>query len=99
MAQRQTRKQKLGMCPLCRRTISLTFHHLIPKKMHRRAHFKKHYSKQQLQAGIDICRRCHDGVHDIYNEMQLAKHFSSLEALQRDPLLQNHFQWVSRQKA
>lgn len=85
-------------CPLCGRTCALTFHHLIPRKLHRRTHYRKHYTKKQLNQGIDICRQCHTGIHKQYGEMQLAKQFNTLEALQADEDLARHFAWVAKQK-
>ncbi|NNE57335.1 MAG: hypothetical protein HKN36_04435 [Hellea sp.] len=86
-------------CPLCGREVALTFHHLIPKKVHGRNYFKKKYSRHELREGIDICRQCHDGLHDFYDEMRLGKEFNSLAAIQADPALIRHFAWVSKQKA
>lgn len=91
-------RDKSGQCPLCQRECALTFHHLIPRKMHRRTYFRKHYSREQLNQGIAICRACHNGIHKTYDEMQLAKHFHNLASLQQDPTLARHFQWVARQK-
>ncbi len=45
-----------------------------------------------------ICRACHNGIHDYYQEIQLAKSFSTLEALLADSVLQKHFAWVAKQK-
>ena len=42
------RGTKAGECPLCMRATELTFHHLIPKKMHRRRFFQKNYKREQL---------------------------------------------------
>lgn len=92
------RRSRHGRCVLCLRLVDLTFHHLIPKKMHRRSYFKKHFNKHELAQGIDICRLCHTGLHKTYSEMELAKSFSTLEATQADTTLQNHFAWVSKQK-
>lgn len=86
-------------CPLCGREVALTFHHLIPKKVHGRNFFKKKYKKNELKDGIMICRLCHDGVHDFYDEMRLGKEFNSLEAIQADEALTRHFTWVAKQKA
>lgn len=85
-------------CPTCHRKTYLTFHHLIPRKVHRRAHFKKHYSKQELNKGIMVCRQCHSGIHRFYDEMTLAKQFDSLEKIMSDPPLAQHFEWVAKQK-
>ena len=92
------RGARAGDCPLCRRTTALTFHHLIPKKMHRRRFFQKTYNRQQLAAGIYICRQCHNGIHTLFDEMTLAKHFNSLERLLLDEPLLKHCRWVARQR-
>ena len=84
-------------CAFCGRRCALTFHHFIPKKVHRRAYFRKHYTREILQQGIDICRLCHDGIHDHYDEMTLAKRFHTASRLRRDPQLRKHFQWVKKQ--
>lgn len=91
-------KKKLGTCPCCKRHAYLTFHHLIPKKLHRRPHFRKHYAKTELQSGVDICRTCHNGIHRFYTEMHLGKHLASLEALMGDDRLADYFAWVAKQK-
>ncbi|MDT0583818.1 hypothetical protein [Brumicola blandensis] len=92
------RRSSLGECPLCHRRTHLTFHHLIPKKMHRRNYFKKHYSKAELAQGIDICRQCHNGLHRRFSEMELAKHLNSLSLIQDNPELTEYFEWVAKQK-
>ncbi|MEO0409250.1 MAG: hypothetical protein AAF289_18055 [Cyanobacteria bacterium P01_A01_bin.135] len=91
-------REKFGDCCLCQRYGPLTFHHLIPKKMHRRPYFKKRFSRDELNQGINICRLCHNGIHDAYDEMTLAKQYPTLEALQADGQLQRHVDWVARQK-
>ena len=91
-------REKFGVCPLCGRTCALTYHHLIPRKMHRRPYFKKHFTVEERNAGVNICRLCHNGIHDLYDEMTLAKQFPSLEKLQQDEQLKVHYQWVAKQK-
>ena len=92
------RRSKFGVCPFCKRECTLTFHHLIPKKLHRRVRFKKTYTREELNAGLAACRQCHDGIHAIYDEMTLAKTRASPELLRSDPLLRKHFRWVAKQK-
>ncbi|MEM8767218.1 MAG: hypothetical protein AAGE43_07230 [Pseudomonadota bacterium] len=87
-----------GDCPFCGRRLPLTFHHLIPKKMHRRRRFQKTFSATELNAGVFICRDCHDGIHSRYSELELATHFRTPEALAADPDLSRHFAWVARQR-
>ena len=91
-------KKGHGPCSLCHRVTWMTFHHLIPKKMHRRPYFRKHFAKEQLQAGINLCRPCHSGIHRLYDEMTLAKHYASLQALQDSEAVQRHVTWVKKQK-
>ncbi len=87
-----------GDCALCRRSTRLTFHHLIPRKVHRRSFFRRKYSRDELQSGVDLCRLCHRGLHTLYDEMELAKRLSTLAALQQDPAVQKHVTWVRKQK-
>lgn len=91
-------RPKLGHCCTCKRETALTFHHLIPRKMHRRTHFKKHFTREQLQAGIMLCRVCHSGIHKRYSEMQLAKLFNTELLLKNNTELERFFTWVSKQK-
>jgi len=92
-------RTKHGPCALCGRSVPLTFHHLIPRKMHRRPHFRKRYSRQTLNAGIDICGRCHTGLHRLYDEMTLARQLNTLDALREDDAVGRHIDWVARQKS
>ena len=93
-----SRHCRKGNCPCCGRSAVLTFHHLIPRKVHRRSRFRKHFNRHTLNSGIFICRRCHSGIHASYDEMTLAKNFSTPDALLLDPTLRRHFTWVSRQR-
>lgn len=95
---RNRRQSKHGPCPFCGRETALTFHHLIPKKLHRRNRFRKHYSREELSRGIEICRQCHSGIHFRYDEMELFQRFREPEALLADPQLSKFFHWVGRQK-
>ena len=92
------RGARTGQCPLCQRNTALTFHHLIPKKMHRRRFFQKNYKRHQLAEGVYICRLCHNGIHRLFDEMALAKSFNTLENLLQDEALQKHCRWVARQR-
>lgn len=91
-------KTKTGRCCLCGRDTELTFHHLIPRKVHRRNYFRKHVARPKLQAGIDLCRLCHKGLHRLYDEMTLAKHLNTPQALREDPAVQRHVRWVRKQR-
>lgn len=95
---RSTRRPVTAPCPFCRRSLSLTFHHLVPRKLHRRPRFRRQYSREALGRGIYVCRDCHDAIHRSYDEMALAQGFDVPEKLAADPALQRHFTWLSRQR-
>ena len=95
---RASRRLQHGPCPTCGRTLQLTFHHLIPRKVHRRPRFRKGYSRDQLAEGVYLCRDCHDVIHRSYSEMELARERASLELLLADPSLARQFDWLSRQR-
>ena len=86
-------------CELCGRDVFLTFHHLIPKKMHRRTRFKKTYTKTQLNEGIMICSLCHKGLHKLFDEMTLGRDLNTLPKLRANEKVQKHTQWVRKQKS
>ena len=86
------------VCELCERTAFLTFHHLIPRKMHRRQYFRKKYTKEELGSGIRICQLCHRGLHKLFDEMTLAKEYSSLANILNNEDINKHVNWVKKQK-
>ena len=86
------------VCEMCGRRAALSFHHLIPRKVHRRKRFKKNFSRAQLAGGINICQLCHRGVHKLYDEMTLAMHLETKEKLVTDPAICKHVNWVRKQK-
>jgi hypothetical protein len=89
---------KVTQCQLCQRECALTFHHLIPRKMHRRTYFKKHYDKVMLQQGVMLCQLCHKGIHTLYDEMTLAKQLNTLAQLKADDSIKQHVDWVKKQR-
>ena len=89
---------KTAVCELCEKASLLTFHHLIPRKMHRRRYFQTHYTKAELQQGIMLCIRCHKTIHRFYDEMTLAKQFNTLAALQSDTKIHDYIVWAKKQK-
>ena len=93
-----SRRRVDGECPYCGRTLALTFHHLVPEKMHRRRRFRRLFKRAELAQGIYLCRDCHDGIHKTYSEMELAERFATPEALAEDEQLARHFRWLSRQQ-
>lgn len=59
---------------------------------------KKTSANNLLDSVIYICRTCHNGIHDFYDEHTLAKEFSTLDKLIADDTLNKHFMWASKCK-
>jgi len=89
---------KPSNCQLCDRKLALTFHHLIPRKVHSRTRFKKDYTKAELNRGVWLCRDCHRTVHRFHDELELAKDFNTLDKLKSCQQLERHLEWQRKQK-
>lgn len=85
-------------CRLCLRAIALTFHHLIPKTMHKKRWVKNHYSEHDRQQGIWVCRNCHDAIHRFISHKELAQDFRSLDKLLEQEDLKKHIRWAKKQR-
>ena len=82
-------------CALCDRDRPLTFHHLIPKALHRKKRYRA-LGRAALAQGVDLCRDCHDAVHRFIDEKTLGAHFSTLDALRAHPDVAKFVAWVRR---
>jgi len=87
-------------CELCKRIKPLTFHHLIPCAVHKTKRFVEQFGKKEMQErGLDLCKLCHDGIHDLIpNEKELADKYNTKELLLEHPGLIKHIAWVKKQK-
>ena len=90
----------MSHCELCNREAPLTKHHLIPRAVHGKTRFIKRFGKEEMRRrGIQICRLCHNGVHDLVpSEKELAESYNTKEALLADPRIARHVEWVKKQK-
>ncbi|MGB3799467.1 MAG: hypothetical protein WA952_06595 [Lewinella sp.] len=90
----------VGECELCGRTTTLTEHHLIPRAVHRKSYFQKHFTKEEMtHRRISICRPCHKGIHRLVpDEKELARDYNTKEDLLADERIRRHVVWVAKQK-
>lgn len=87
-------------CALCGRAVALSFHHLIPRKNHRKPWYRRHFSVEEMRSrGIWLCRECHSAVHHFFDEQTLGRRLNTLTALQADPLIQRHLAWARKLRA
>lgn len=87
-------------CELCARSVPLTFHHLVPRKVHKRTRFIRRHGKREMRStGLWICRLCHSGIHNIIpDEKVLAESFFTKELLLAHEGVARHVLWVSKQR-
>jgi len=90
----------MDCCELCGREKPLTKHHLIPRAVHGKKRYRDRFGKQEMiRRGIQICRQCHNGIHDLIpDEKLLAEHFYTKELLLAHEAIARHVAWARKQK-
>ncbi|MDA0840952.1 MAG: hypothetical protein O3B01_18360 [Planctomycetota bacterium] len=81
-------------CELCNRLKPLTFHHLIPRTLHSNRWFKKTFTREQMQQGLNLCRACHRTVHDFLTEKELGRDYNTRERLLEHEPIGTFVKWV-----
>ncbi len=92
-----TRKSSPETCALCARDLPLTFHHVIPRLMHKRRWVKELFEPAQLQEGIWVCKPCHSAIHRFIDHAELAKDFHTVDALMAHEELGKFVRWSAKQ--
>jgi len=89
----------IGICKLCsREDILLTFHHLIPRTLHKKKWYQKHHTVEELNQGEELCADCHEAIHDFITEKDLGKSYNTLGLLIEHPKVVKFVGWVRKQK-
>ena len=83
------------LCELCDRQKPLTFHHLIPRTLHSNRWFKKNFTREQRQQGLNLCRACHRTVHECLTEKELGRDYNTRERLLEHEKIRAFVRWVS----
>lgn len=77
-------------CPICGRPLvpgsSINAHHLIPRR----------YGGRET---VTLHRICHDKIHAVLTEPELAKAYPTIDALRRHPEIAAFVRWVARKPA
>jgi len=77
-------------CPLCNRAIPPELesrHHLVPKLK----------GGKTTQANIVVLHRvCHDKVHGVFTEAELARSYDTVEMLLADPRIEKFAKWIAK---
>lgn len=91
-------KKKLCNCELCERERSLQFHHLIPRTLHKNKWFKKRFTKEEMNKGIEICRDCHKAIHKFIKEKDMGRNYNTKEKLMEHPKVFKFVLWVKNKE-
>ena len=83
-------------CVFCDFEENLTEHHLFPKCRHKR--FRGKYTSAQLNETILLCRTCHNQLHDLITETDLAKSYNSIEKLKENSSVQKWISWIRKKR-
>ncbi len=93
------RRKAYAACELCGRNTVLSFHHLIPRKNHRKRRFKKSFTREDLKTrGLRLCSLCHCQIHRFYSEDELGTRLNTREALLQEPEMQRFLKWARKQR-
>lgn len=88
-----------GGCALCRRTLPLSFHHLIPRRVHDRRWFRTRFGIDEMRRrGLWLCRDCHRHIHDHFDEATLGRRLNTAALLLAEPVIARHVEWAARQR-
>lgn len=88
-----------GGCALCRRALPLTFHHLIPRRVHDRPWFRAQFGLDEMRRrGLWLCRDCHRHIHAHFDEATLGRRLNTAAALLAEPVIARHVEWAARQR-
>lgn len=90
-------RRAFGPCALCERETRLTFHHLVPRSLRSKRWFRRNLEPEQFQAGIDVCRPCHNAIHRFIDHKTLGREYNTLDALRTHPELSRFVAWLRKQ--
>ena len=85
-------------CMTCNRGVKLTFHHLIPKKLHKKRKTILRLPETDLNHhGIWVCKDCHKKIHRLFTHEELSEEYYSIEKLKENETFRKFLNWVSKQ--
>ncbi len=85
-----------ALCELCEHEASHSFHHLIPRTLHRNKWFKMRFSREAIRRGLQLCKQCHVAIHEFVDEKDLGRNFNTLELLRGHPEIARYLAWKRR---
>jgi hypothetical protein len=84
-------------CELCQAEDAHNFHHLIPRTLHSNKWFKRRYTREQMQTGLEVCKSCHSAIHHLIpDEKELGRNYNTREKLMSHPEIGKYVLWKQR---
>ena len=84
----------MKLCELCKSEVTYNFHHFIPRTLHANKWFRRRYTQQQMQQGIDVCKSCHRAIHDLIpHKKDLGRIYNTRDKLLAHPAIHKYVCW------
>lgn len=82
-------QQEEPICPLCNRTLAPPYnrHHLLPLSKVGRG-----------TTTILLHKICHDKIHAVFTEMELKRHYHTIERLKENEEISDFISWVRKKE-
>lgn len=78
----------MAYCELCEREVVRTSkHHLLPKQK----------GGRHTQT-VDLCQPCHSTIHRTFTNAELARSFTTIEALREAEKMLVYLEWISKRR-
>ncbi|MCM8529246.1 MAG: hypothetical protein NE327_22175 [Lentisphaeraceae bacterium] len=81
-------------CQICLRVTKLTKHHLIPVSRHKNKKIKAAFTKEQLKTTINLCRECHNQIHVLISEKEMAERYNTLDEMLNHVEIAKYTNWI-----
>jgi hypothetical protein len=76
-------------CPICGRPLATPYnrHHLLPLSKGGKG-----------TTTVLLHKICHDKIHSVFTEMELKRHYNTIERLKENSEIANFIQWVEKKE-
>lgn len=83
-------------CAFCgRHLIHNKRHHLIPAMKHNKK-AKRDYTSEERKRTVDSCKSCHDHLHALFTEKELAEEYNTVAKILADERMRKFVAWISK---
>ena len=87
------------LCELCQSEDAYNFHHFIPRTLHTNKWFKRRYTRQEMQQGIEVCKSCHSAIHDLIpDEKELGRNYNTKKKLNSHAEVGKYIRWKRKRR-